>query len=130
MLNSIRRAASQLGKAAAAIFVGTLMLLQAQLSLAQNNQAMADPLDSPMWQEMHQRLLDGLPVVFDDRVKVIAPGSAEDSMNVPVKVDASAIGEVNASRTLPVRSTRAITGSESVCLAGSFPQAAQGGENI
>jgi sulfur-oxidizing protein SoxY len=54
----------------------------------------SDPLDSSMWREMHERLLDGAPVVFDDRIKVIAPMSAEDSLNVPVKVDASALDDV------------------------------------
>jgi len=43
---------------------------------------------------MHRYLLDGMPFVFDDRVRVIAPESAEDVMNVPVKVDASAIDGV------------------------------------
>jgi sulfur-oxidizing protein SoxY len=54
----------------------------------------ADPLASPMWQEMHQRLLNGAPVVFDDRVVVQAPAVAEDSLNLPLWIDASALGEV------------------------------------
>jgi len=53
-----------------------------------------DPLRSFMWGEMHQRLLGGEPFEFDDRVKVLAPGDAEDSMNVPVLVDASALPDV------------------------------------
>jgi sulfur-oxidizing protein SoxY len=47
-----------------------------------------------MWQEMHKRLLDSAPVVFDPRVRVEMPQAAEDSMNLPVWVDASALGEV------------------------------------
>ncbi len=43
---------------------------------------------------MHQRLLGGDAVVFDERVRVIAPVSAENSLNVPVKIDASAIADV------------------------------------
>jgi sulfur-oxidizing protein SoxY len=57
-------------------------------------QEQTDPLDSPNWNEMHRYVLEQAPFVFDDRVKVIAPASAEDVMNVPVKVDASAIDGV------------------------------------
>ncbi|MEJ2621027.1 MAG: quinoprotein dehydrogenase-associated SoxYZ-like carrier [Candidatus Thiodiazotropha sp.] len=57
-------------------------------------QPLVDPLNSPMWQEMHQRLLNGAPVVFDDRVVVHAPAVAEDSLNLPLWIDASALGEV------------------------------------
>ncbi|MET0107318.1 MAG: quinoprotein dehydrogenase-associated SoxYZ-like carrier [Candidatus Thiodiazotropha sp.] len=62
-------------------------------SFAQQGQS--DPLNSPMWEDMHRSLLGGAPVVFDDRVQVLAPVDAEDSMNVPVLVDASALGEVS-----------------------------------
>jgi sulfur-oxidizing protein SoxY len=54
----------------------------------------SDPLKSFMWQEMHERLLGGEPFRFDERVEVTAPADAEDSMNVPVMVDASALGRV------------------------------------
>jgi sulfur-oxidizing protein SoxY len=47
-----------------------------------------------MWKEMHERLLKGAPVVFDKRVRVEVPEEAEDSMNLPLWVDASALGEV------------------------------------
>lgn len=50
-----------------------------------------DPLNSPMWPEMHQRLLHEDDYVFDSRIKVIAPQSAENALNVPVKVDATAL---------------------------------------
>ncbi len=53
-----------------------------------------DPLNSVMWQQMHERLLGGAPVVFDERVRVSLPRSAEDSMNLPLWVDASELGEV------------------------------------
>lgn len=53
-----------------------------------------DPLRSFMWGEMHKHLLGGEPYRFDERVRVIAPGDAEDSMNVPVLVDASALSGV------------------------------------
>ncbi len=67
------------------------------LLLVANNwaaESLVDPLDSVMWGEMHQRLLNGAPVVFDERVRVQVPQAAEDSMNLPLWVDASALGEV------------------------------------
>ncbi|MDP1909297.1 MAG: thiosulfate oxidation carrier protein SoxY, partial [Hyphomicrobium sp.] len=45
-----------------------------------------DPLRSPSWDAMVQRHLDGAPYVFDDRVQVILPPSAEDPLSVPVEV--------------------------------------------
>ncbi len=53
-----------------------------------------DPLESVMWKEMHEQLLNNQPVVFDNRIIVTAPYSAENALNVPVKVDASAVGQV------------------------------------
>ncbi len=47
-----------------------------------------DPLGSPMWLEMVERVLDGGPVVFDDRVNVIVPSVVENQAQVPVTVDA------------------------------------------
>jgi sulfur-oxidizing protein SoxY len=47
--------------------------------------AEADPLGSPAWPDQVRRL--GLTaIVFDPRVEVIAPATAEDPMNVPVTV--------------------------------------------
>jgi len=54
----------------------------------------ADPLGSPVWADMHQRLLGGAPVVFDRGVRLQAPDAAEDSLNVPVFVDASSLPDV------------------------------------
>ncbi|UEM23172.1 quinoprotein dehydrogenase-associated SoxYZ-like carrier [Skermanella mucosa] len=53
-----------------------------------------DPLRSVMWDDMHSVILGGGPVRFDDRVLVSAPASAEDALNVPVSVDATALGAV------------------------------------
>ena len=58
-------------------------------------QNLVDPLESSMWEDMRLSLLGGAKVVFDDRVRVLAPDDAEDSMNVPVLVDASALGKVS-----------------------------------
>ena len=54
-----------------------------------------DPLQSSQWETMALLYLkDGKAVVFNDQVKVIAPPAAEDSLSVPVMVDASAIDKV------------------------------------
>lgn len=50
-----------------------------------------DPLDSVRWNDMHQTVLAGAPVLFDPRVKVVAPSIAESPMQVPVTIDASAL---------------------------------------
>nr|MBL8454906.1 quinoprotein dehydrogenase-associated SoxYZ-like carrier [Zoogloeaceae bacterium] len=52
-----------------------------------------DPLGSPRWDDMHKLFFGDAPVVFDERVRVTAPRIAEDSMNVPVTVDASDLGD-------------------------------------
>jgi sulfur-oxidizing protein SoxY len=47
----------------------------------------ADPLNSPSWDAMVARHLDGGPYVFDDaHVKVTTPPTAEDPLAVPVEV--------------------------------------------
>ncbi|MBT0961531.1 quinoprotein dehydrogenase-associated SoxYZ-like carrier [Denitromonas iodatirespirans] len=53
-----------------------------------------DPLDSARWGDMRAQLFDGATVVFDPRVGVTAPLTAEDPMNVPIAVDASALSNV------------------------------------
>lgn len=45
-----------------------------------------DPLHSPSWPSMHQRMLGGMPFEFSDAVTVLAPPSAEDPTNVPVSI--------------------------------------------
>lgn len=49
-----------------------------------------DPLDSVMWEDMARRFFPG-EVVFDQRVKVMLPRSAEDQFYVPVTVDAGGL---------------------------------------
>nr|MBL8412637.1 quinoprotein dehydrogenase-associated SoxYZ-like carrier [Dechloromonas sp.] len=53
-----------------------------------------DPLASARWGEMQKAFLAGAPVLFDPRVKVVAPSTAENPMQVPVTVDATALGKV------------------------------------
>ncbi len=50
-----------------------------------------DPLESARWEDMRRQLFADAPVVFDPRVKVNAPSMAENPLNVPITVDASAL---------------------------------------
>jgi len=50
-----------------------------------------DPLDSARWSDMQKTYLNGAPVLFDPRVKVVSPSIAENPMQVPVTVDATAL---------------------------------------
>jgi sulfur-oxidizing protein SoxY len=50
----------------------------------------ADPVTSVMWDYYHQRLLNGEPFVFDDKVRLEVPPFAEDARQVPLQIDASA----------------------------------------
>ncbi|EIJ34872.1 quinoprotein dehydrogenase-associated SoxYZ-like carrier [Thiothrix nivea] len=60
-------------------------------ALAQAGEGESDPLKSPHWGEMHARFLNGENYRFDDKVQVLAPNAAEDSLNVPVTFDATAL---------------------------------------
>jgi sulfur-oxidizing protein SoxY len=71
----------------ASILLGFSIIASAELSAQ-------DPLDSMQWESLHEKLLGGEPIVFDPGVRVVAPGSAEDSLNVPVLVDASAVSGI------------------------------------
>jgi sulfur-oxidizing protein SoxY len=53
-----------------------------------------DPLASARWADMQKSLLNGAPVLFDPRVKVVAPSTAENPLQVPVTVDATALPHV------------------------------------
>ncbi|TAH47847.1 MAG: quinoprotein dehydrogenase-associated SoxYZ-like carrier [Betaproteobacteria bacterium] len=53
-----------------------------------------DPLDSPRWEDMRRQFFPAATVRFDARVAVTAPPNAEDPLNVPVSVDASALADV------------------------------------
>jgi len=66
-----------------------MMVLHASGALA----AEADPLQSVMWEYHHKGLLNSEPYVFDERVKVQVPPFAEDSRQVPVHIDARALGD-------------------------------------
>ena len=54
-----------------------------------------DPLRSPTWDIMYKTFLnDGTQVVFDDRVHVLTPDSAEDSLAVPVAVRVEGLTDI------------------------------------
>lgn len=60
----------------------------------------ADPLHSPHWDAMVERYLDGGPVIFDERVKVVMPDRAEDALSVPVEARVEGIEEVEEMRLI------------------------------
>lgn len=53
--------------------------------------ALSDPLDSARWGDMQRLFFGDAPLRFDDRVRVLAPLAAENPMEVPITVDASAL---------------------------------------
>lgn len=61
---------------------------------AANPQEGGDPLASARWEDMRRAFLADAPMSFDPRVKVVAPATAENPMQVPVTVDATALGGV------------------------------------
>lgn len=74
----------------AAIALGALMPPGEAAAL----QETGDPLASARWADMRGAFLGDAPVLFDPRVKVVAPSVAEDPMQVPVTVDASALAGI------------------------------------
>lgn len=54
----------------------------------------ADPLESVMWQSMADRFMPGGEIVFDSKVKIMAPLFAENQFHVPITVDATALENV------------------------------------
>ena len=56
--------------------------------------AATDPLDSPLWPGMQTRFFEGEKVVFDARVRIMMPPSAEDPLMVPVEVRIDGLDDV------------------------------------
>lgn len=54
----------------------------------------SDPLASPRWGDMEKGILSGATYVFDARVKVEAPDTAENPLNVPITIDATGLSDV------------------------------------
>lgn len=80
------------------LFVGFTMLMlfaTAARAVEDPKVVLQDPMQSGMWAYHQVRLLgDPAQIQFDERVKVVAPRVAEDSLNVPLLIDASAIPNV------------------------------------
>jgi len=55
---------------------------------------LADPMKSPVWEQLAKKVFMGAPYVHDARVKVAVPGVVEDQAAVPVTADARGIGTV------------------------------------
>ncbi|MFK8081441.1 MAG: quinoprotein dehydrogenase-associated SoxYZ-like carrier [Granulosicoccus sp.] len=72
----------------------TLMLSVLFGDSALSRELPQDPLNSVMWESMADRFMPDGEIVFDDRVKVMAPLSAENQFHVPVTVDASQLDDV------------------------------------
>src|SRR3990167_1030668 len=64
------------------------------MAVAAAPQDAVDPLASARWADMRKAFLADAPVVFDRRVQVISPDTAENPMQVPVTVDVTALPEV------------------------------------
>lgn len=61
---------------------------------AQAAERPVDPLNSPGWSTIHGRYFKDQTVVFDERVKVMAPSAAENPLDVPVQIDADGLADV------------------------------------
>ncbi len=53
-----------------------------------------DPLESPVWKDIAAKHFGGASIVFDDRVKVLVPGTVENQAQVPVTADARELPNV------------------------------------
>lgn len=76
------------------IALGVALALAATAPPALAASEVADPLESVLWDYVHEEILEGAPVVFDDRVRVFAPEAVEDGRLVPVSVRADGIPDV------------------------------------
>lgn len=53
-----------------------------------------DPQNSPMWEYLAKQTLGDAPIKVDNRLQVTTPHNAESNFQVPVAIDARALGEV------------------------------------
>lgn len=80
---------------AGALATGALLLSLAPPAAAEPALSPEDPYNSAIFPDRRDDILgDGARVLFDPRVRVDAPASAEDSFNTPVSIDAAALGAV------------------------------------
>ena len=79
------------------VFIGAALLVG---SLHAEPKTGDDPLKSVLWDWLKKEHFGNAAVTFDDRVKVIAPAVAEDSMNVPVAVSVEGLADVQEVKVL------------------------------
>lgn len=82
--------AMQIGTAVAACCMLAL-ICTAQVAYANGK---TDPLSSPVWQDLAQKILGAGEIVFDDRIKVTIPPVVENQAQVPVTADARLVPNV------------------------------------
>jgi len=70
-----------------------LAALLAVVGVARADEA-ADPLNSPMWEDMRSQFIGDDRFLFDNRVKVSVPNVVENQAQVPVTVDARELADV------------------------------------
>jgi sulfur-oxidizing protein SoxY len=58
-------------------------------------QSATDPLASPIWAYLKPQLFDDAPVRFDDRLRIVMPGVAENQRAYPVLVDGRGLGAID-----------------------------------
>ena len=75
------------------LFITALAFLFSVQAQAGNN-IPKDPYESPMWEYLAEEIFGDAKIVVDKRIQVYAPDNAESNFQVPVSVDASALGEV------------------------------------
>ncbi len=77
------------------VALAAAFMITPALALDDPKTPLDDPMSSGMWSYHQVHILgDPAKIRFDDRVVLTAPESAEDSFNVPVLVDATAIENV------------------------------------
>lgn len=74
------------------VSIGLILLFFSIPCLAVDSQK--DPFDSVQWADMSAAFLRGKPVVFDTKVRVMAPNVAENPMMVPLTIDATDLKDV------------------------------------
>lgn len=74
--------------------ISVAALIGAPLAVAADPPALVDPLNSPSWYYIRAHFFDQQKLVFDERVQVLAPKSAEDPLDVPVMIKANDIPDV------------------------------------
>jgi len=97
VLDTVSNKMMRIGRASVLLSVvlfGALLLSGASSATVSAAQLPPDPFESVMWKQMAERYFPGEKVVFDSRVIVSAPKSAENQFHVPITVDATALDNV------------------------------------